>query len=190
MMKPGFWIGSCCGIGAIPFAPGTWGSFAAALAAAAFLSAGILLDLLWLAVLLLVVGTILLFILGVGASNRYIAATEDKDPGVIVIDEWVGQWLTILIYMGGVALTDSVHGSFTHTAFTQNYGLEPLLVGGALLAGLFFFFRLFDIWKPGLIGRADAEVKGGMGVMLDDVIAGVFAGFAALGVTWITALFV
>ena len=37
------------------------------------------------------------------------------------------------------------------------------------------FFRIFDIWKPWPIGPIDAKLKGGLGIMLDDVIAGVFA---------------
>ena len=48
----------------------------------------------------------------------------------------------------------------------------------ALLA--FAFFRLFDIWKPSIIGRIDRDVKGGLGVMGDDAVAGFFAGLLGL----------
>ena len=44
------------------------------------------------------------------------------------------------------------------------------------------FFRIFDIWKPSIIGRIDRSVKGGLGVMLDDVIAGAIAGICVLGI--------
>ena len=42
------------------------------------------------------------------------------------------------------------------------------------------FFRAFDILKPSIIGRVDRDVKGGLGVMLDDVLAGFFAGLGVL----------
>jgi phosphatidylglycerophosphatase A len=45
----------------------------------------------------------------------------------------------------------------------------------------FLYFRLFDIWKPSIIGRIDRDVKGGMGVMGDDVVAGLAAGIATAG---------
>jgi len=47
------------------------------------------------------------------------------------------------------------------------------------MVAAFLFFRLFDIWKPWLVGRADAR-PGWQGVMLDDLWAGVFAGVATL----------
>jgi phosphatidylglycerophosphatase A len=50
----------------------------------------------------------------------------------------------------------------------------------AILA--FAFFRLFDIWKPSIIGKIDRDVKGGLGVMGDDVLAGIAAGIASAGV--------
>ena len=46
----------------------------------------------------------------------------------------------------------------------------------------FVFFRIFDIWKPSIIGKIDRDVKGGLGVMGDDVIAGIVAGIASAGV--------
>ena len=46
----------------------------------------------------------------------------------------------------------------------------------------FVFFRIFDIWKPSIIGKIDRDVKGGLGVMGDDVIAGIAAGIASAGV--------
>jgi phosphatidylglycerophosphatase A len=46
----------------------------------------------------------------------------------------------------------------------------------------FIFFRLFDIWKPSFIGKIDRDVKGGLGVMGDDVLAGIAAGIATAGV--------
>ena len=71
-----------------------------------------------------------------------------QDHSAIVWDEFVGFWLTMI---------------FAPTGFLW------LLVG-------FFLFRLFDIWKPWPINYLDKHVHGGLGVMLDDVFAGFFAG--------------
>lgn len=49
------------------------------------------------------------------------------------------------------------------------------------LAGGFVLFRLFDIWKPWPIREADHSLAGGLGIMLDDIIAGIFAGAILLG---------
>ena len=80
----------------------------------------------------------------------------EKEVGVhdgkeIVIDELAGMWITM-----GVA-------GVTATSWTI-----------AIIA--FLFFRLFDIWKPSIIGKIDEKVAGGWGVMGDDMVAGVFAG--------------
>ena len=70
------------------------------------------------------------------------------DHGSIVIDEVAGVWLAI-----------SISG-----ATAVQFALSVL------------FFRAFDIWKPSVIGRIDKNVKGGLGVMGDDMLAGLFAG--------------
>jgi len=80
----------------------------------------------------------------------------EKDVGVhdgseIVIDELAGMWIAL-----GIA-----------NATADNY----------IIAGLaFVYFRIFDIWKPSVIGKIDRDVKGGWGVMGDDMLAGLFAG--------------
>jgi phosphatidylglycerophosphatase A len=58
----------------------------------------------------------------------------------------------------------------------------------AILA--FVYFRLFDIWKPSIIGRIDREVKGGLGVMGDDIVAGIAAGIAAAGTYQLIQMFI
>ena len=127
-------------------APGTWGSAAALLAAWPIHALG--------GPLLLVLASVLMFFAGLWASDRYMAETGSHDPSEIVIDEAVGQWIALLPVsvgsaMMGVPVTD----------------LWPGIVAA------FVFFRLFDVWKPGPIGWADAQ-PGAMGVMLDDVAAG------------------
>jgi phosphatidylglycerophosphatase A len=74
------------------------------------------------------------------------------DHGVLVWDEFVGLWITL----AGVPL-----------------GLVPLHWFWIALG--FLLFRLFDIWKPWPIRWFDRNVHGGLGVMLDDAVAGVFA---------------
>lgn len=99
--------------------------------------------------------TLLLLALLIGAiAAREIDKEEQlgaqHDDKSIVIDELVGVWI----------------------AFSM---IEHSLVGIVLAV---LFFRLFDIWKPSLIGRIDRNVKGGLGVVGDDALAGFFAGIA------------
>jgi phosphatidylglycerophosphatase A len=83
---------------------------------------------------------------GIWASHRVEAVLERKDPGVIVIDEVAGMMVAVL--------------------------LLPRTLGVLLCA--FFLFRLFDIWKP-FPARESQALRGGFGVMVDDLIAGVYA---------------
>ncbi|MFA7320952.1 MAG: phosphatidylglycerophosphatase A [Dokdonella sp.] len=138
---PAGWIASGFGSGFSPFAPGTAGS-AAALVPWLFLRE---LPMPWLLGVIIVA-----FLIGVWASAIVIDRLRISDPGVIVWDEFVGQWITLL----------------------------PLLLWPApwpwMIAG-FFLFRLFDVWKPWPCSWADRRVKGGFGVMLDDAMAGAYA---------------
>ncbi len=99
--------------------------------------------------------TILAFLVGVWAGGRHAVAIGRDDPGEVVIDEVAGQWLTLL----PVAL---------------DYQLYPIA---------FLAFRLFDITKP-WPARPAERLHGGVGIMADDIVAGVYAGV----VTWLAAL--
>ena len=149
-----------CGVGYLPVAPGTWGSLvgvglylAANVASGAVLGAAderawYLLPFTALhttIVLLLLIG---LTIAGIWAASRTEAVLARKDPGVVVIDEVVGQLITF-------AFVSSLAGPFT------------IIVG-------FVLFRLFDIWKPYPIRRLEA-LESGLGIMADDVLAGFYA---------------
>lgn len=97
--------------------------------------------------------TILITIIAIKEIDK-----EEKESGIhdsseIVVDEVAGIWLAIS--MSGGSMTQII-----------------LCV---------IYFRIFDIWKPSIIGRVDREVKGGLGVMGDDLIAGVFAAIGAAG---------
>lgn len=178
---------TCCGLGKIPFAPGTWGSLAAALAAAILINFGIDRGHLYFVLFLLTASSAVLFWFGVKASDSYMAETNTSDPGLIVIDEWVGQMIATLVFVIGMCLTGTIGGTFNQAVFVQYHGVEKWLIGGLLQGGLFILFRYYDITKPWHAGWADSEVPGGMGVMLDDVFAGLYAGLTALVFGWIIA---
>jgi phosphatidylglycerophosphatase A len=100
----------------------------------------------------LTIAAAVVFVLGVWAADVYAGAAAEGDPGPVVIDEVAGQWLVLVAVDPGL-----VH-----------YG-----VGFAL-------FRLADIAKPWPVSWADRSLKGGLGIMLDDVLAAVYAGAALL----------
>ncbi len=146
-MNPVRLVASYLGVGLLPGPKGTWGSIAA-------LPVGLL----WLNVSpwALLGVTILIAAVGLWAVRELNAG---DDPGWIVIDEVVGQWIALL----PLALLP---------AFTPQYW------AGAVMA--FLLFRLFDIWKHGPIGKI-YRLGGPWGVMMDDVIAGLFAAALLLG---------
>lgn len=152
-------IATVLGVGHIRPAPGTWGSLAA-------------LPMAWLLHLAggfpaLAGATVVAFAIGIWATSVMTRGQDDHDPSEIVIDEVVGQFL---------ALMPLSYASWVH-------GLDITALWPGWVAG-FALFRLFDIAKPGPIGWADRRGDA-LGVMLDDVIAGVFA---AIGVMLLAGL--
>ncbi len=145
---------SFAGAGYLRPAPGTWGSLAALIAAFPlhFLGGPYALG----------AAAVLCYFVGVEAVKGEIAAGGDHDPSWVVIDEAVGQWLALIPVSAGAIVS----------------GASLLQLWPGLLSA-FLLFRLFDIWKPGVIGRADARGDAA-GVMLDDVWAGAFAAIAVL----------
>lgn len=141
LAHPAGWIASGLGSGLSPIAPGTVGS------AAALIPWLGLRDLPWPLCLVVIASA---FALGVWASDIVIERLRIEDPGVIVWDEFVGQWIALLPLLW----------------MARDW--RWMLVA-------FVLFRLFDIWKPWPVSWADRCVKGGLGVMLDDVIAGFYA---------------
>ncbi len=135
-------------IGHLRPAPGSWGSLAALLSGAGLIYS--------MGLIGLGVGIFLACLLGYWATAQETADQYDHDPSEIVIDEVAGQWIALL-----------------------PLAIWPLPFDSAAVYYLFGFvaFRLFDITKPGLVGWADLLV-GPLGVMLDDVIAGVMAAAA------------
>lgn len=139
------------GVGLLPFAPGTWGSLVGlALAIGLAELPG---PVYW-------PFTAAAFVLGIPLCGRTARALAAVDPGVIVWDEVVGMLVTVGLAAGIGS------GSVT---------IEPIDWAGA-----FVLFRFFDIVKPWPIRALERRLKGGLGVMADDLVAGGLAGLTLL----------
>lgn len=137
-------------VGLMPSAPGTWGSLAA-------LPFGYALH--WLGGFpLLLIASVAVFALGFWATRAEIAGAAEADPGEIVIDEVVGQWVALYPLSAGLWMA----------------GAAPHVFPWPGWVGAFVLFRLFDIWKPWPVSWADDQ-HGPWGVMLDDLVAGAIA---------------
>jgi phosphatidylglycerophosphatase A len=149
-----------CGVGYLPIAPGTYG---------AAVGVGLYLMWRWVEVKLFLAGLhrginigalywmqvsagllalLLVTLVGIWASNRAVKLLGRKDPGQIVIDEVAGQVITLAIL--------------------------PSAAGWKGIVAGFFLFRLFDIWKPFPVRKLE-QLPEGLGVMMDDVFAGMYA---------------
>ena len=155
-LPPGlsFWhpaalIATFGGCGLLPRAPGTWGSLAAVVIAVAIDQIA--------APFVLALAIAVAFAAGWWATSVYLARGDDPDPGPVVIDEVVGQWITIV----------AVPSAAVYYVFA------------------FVLFRFFDIFKPWPIRWIDRRVPGALGVILDDVLAGIFAAAVLLIAMWI-----
>ena len=147
LKNPLHWPALGFGLGAAPFAPGTFGT------------------LLGIPIYLLLAGEPLigylsavagLFLIGVAACRVTARALGVHDHPAIVFDEVVGFLITMTLAPAG---------------------------GWWLVAG-FALFRLFDIWKPWPIRWIDRRVHGGVGIMLDDALAGVYALLVLQLIAW------
>ena len=148
LASPAGWLACGFGSGLVPLAQGTAGSLLALLP--------------WLALRhlslpLYVLALLVAFALGVWACGVAGRAIGVSDHRALVWDEFVGQWIALMPLL----LADLMPS-----------GRAALAV--AMFAA-FALFRLFDVWKPWPIRWLDRRVKGGLGVMVDDVLAGVFA---------------
>lgn len=142
------------GLGLLRPAPGTWGSAGA-------LAVGLVIDR-YLGAPVLAVATVAAILAGFWSCHAELRDRPGADPSEIVIDEVAGQWIALL---------------FPAVAFWWRGWDDWMPYPGWVAA--FVFFRLFDIWKPWIIGRADRR-SDWMGVMLDDLLAGLFAGVAVV----------
>ena len=173
-------ISTVGGVGYARKAPGTFGSIAGLVLA---------LPILWLGgPVLLLIASMIVFYFGWKAADVYEANTHQHDPSEIVIDEVVGQWIALGISLLVICWALYFMVGFYHFPFWGWYKTASDLGSFRALVPMyhwvpaiqwtlsFVFFRLFDIWKPSLIGRVDRNIGGGFGTMMDDVLAGLFAG--------------
>jgi phosphatidylglycerophosphatase A len=138
--RPDVLLATWFGAGLLPGAPGTWGSLAALPCAYLLFHLG--------GPVVLAAATALVFLLGVAASQRIERRLGLKDPGQIVVDEVVGQWLCLLPIAG-----------------------DPALYPVAFIA-----FRVFDIAKVWPANMLDRRLSGGIGIMVDDIVAAIYGG--------------
>lgn len=103
----------------------------------------------------------LLCMVAIREINIYEEETNSHDESHIVIDEVVGMFIAM--------------------------GIANLSIVSVILA--FIFFRIYDIFKPSIIGKVDEEIDGGLGVMGDDILAGFFAGLTSLVIVGMVNIF-
>ena len=149
LLKPSHIFATLFGVGLLPFAPGTWGSLFGLIL---FFYTNIYLSINVQFFYLLLLVKILFAILVCYFATKELSDNE-KDQKSIVIDELAGVWIAFIPVSGIVMMQDFLTYS--------------------ILA--FLAFRVFDIWKPYPIGYIDKKIKNYLGVVLDDLVAGLYA---------------
>lgn len=138
-------LGTSFFLGYLPVAPGTWASLGALIPIYFIITYSGYAGLL-IAVILFSIATIW--------SADVCEKEWGKDPAKVVMDEWAGQSLTFLFFL------------FPYTVFIQHFVI--ILVAG------FILFRIFDILKPLGVHKIQ-KIPGGWGILLDDLLAGLYA---------------
>ena len=138
------------GLGKIKFMPGTFGSLVTTI----FLF--YLFHSLKISSNIILIGLIIIFIYSFYAISTHIAGNKNKDPGEIIIDEFLGQSIPIYLY------------EISHGTTKEN---NEAMVYYALF---FILFRYFDIMKPFPVSFFDKNFKNSFGVIMDDICAGLY----------------
>ena len=141
---------TCFGIGSIRFAPGTITS----LITTVFLYS--LFHIINLSNNAILIILLIVFIYSFYAVSEYIKFNENKDPKEVVIDEFIGQSIPIYLY-------EISHGTVKDTQEAVLFYLY-----------IFILFRFFDIKKPFPVSFFDKKFKNSFGVIIDDVVAGLY----------------
>ena len=149
LLKPSHIFATLFGVGLLPFAPGTWGSLFGLIL---FFYTNIYLSISVQFFYLLLLVIILFAILVCYFATKELSDNE-KDQKSIVIDELAGVWIAFIPVSGIVMMQDFL-----------TYSILSFLA-----------FRVFDIWKPYPIGFIDKKIKNHVGVVLDDLVAGLYA---------------
>ena len=138
------------GLGKIKFIPGTFGSLATVIILY------FLFHVINISSNLILVSLIVIFIYSFSAVANHIKDSENKDPGEIIIDEFIGQSIPIYLY-------EISHG-------TEKTSNEAIIFYGIC----FILFRYFDIMKPFPVSYFDKKHKNSFGVIMDDICAGFY----------------
>ena len=141
---------TCFGIGSFKFAPGTITS----LITTVFLYS--LFHIINLPNNTILIILLIVFIYSFYAVSEYIKYNENKDPKEVVIDEFIGQSIPIYLY-------EIAHGSTKESPEAALFYLY-----------IFILFRYFDIKKPFPVSFFDKKFKNSFGVIIDDVVAGLY----------------
>ena len=141
---------TCFGIGSFRFAPGTITSFITTI----FLFS--LFHIINLSNNIILIALLLVFVYSFYAVSEYIKNNENKDPKEVVVDEFIGQSIPIYLY-------EIAHGSIKNSEEAALFYLY-----------IFILFRYFDIKKPFPVNYFDKKFKNSFGVIIDDVVAGLY----------------
>ena len=159
LSKPSHLFATLFGIGLLPLAPGTWGSLIGLIL---FLYTGV-----YLSISQELFYFLLLFIISLSFIVCYFATkgldANEKDQKSIVIDELAGVWLAFTPVAGVIMMKEFLIYSFL----------------------AFILFRIFDIWKPYPINIVDRRIKNYFGVVLDDLIARVYAAITLILISYL-----
>jgi len=138
------------GIGTIKYAPGT---FASALTGFILFYCFHIINLSYQIIFLLL---FLIFIYSFYAVKKYIEKKVKKDPKEVVVDEVIGQSIPLYLYEISHGINKEAHEAFMYYIY------------------IFLLFRFFDIKKPFPINIIDSKFKNNFGVIMDDVVAGLY----------------
>jgi phosphatidylglycerophosphatase A len=141
---------TCCGVGSFRFAPGTITSLITTI----FLYS--LFHIINLSSNTILIILLIIFIYSFYAVSEYIKYSENKDPKEVVVDEFIGQSIPIYLY-------EISHGTIKDSHEAVLFYLY-----------IFILFRYFDIKKPFPVSFFDKKFKNSFGVIIDDVVAGLY----------------
>jgi phosphatidylglycerophosphatase A len=142
------------GIGNSKYAPGTVASFITCLIYIFFFNFKV-------NIVFLISGVILILVYSVYSIDIFEKSFSKKDAKEIVVDEFIGQSIPVL----------------TIYSFLENASIEVFILYTFVA---FVLFRFFDIYKPFPINKIDQNIKNGFGVILDDIVAGIYSIIALL----------
>jgi phosphatidylglycerophosphatase A len=148
------------GVGNSKYAPGTVASFITCLLYIYFYNYDI-------NIFFIILGIIIIFLFSVYAIDKFSNSFSEIDAKEIVIDEFIGQSIPVI----------------TLYNFIEKNNLNHFILY-TLIA--FILFRIFDILKPYPINKIDEKIKNGFGVILDDIVAGVYSSFILIIIIFLT----